>query len=305
MGFSSDVLPILLALWEVVKSILLFPFPKSKKDLNGEVVLITGAGSGLGAGIAKLMAKKGCKIICWDVNVAGNDKTVQEIKDNGGEAWGYKVDVTNRTEVYETAKKAEKVAGDVTILINNAGIVGGKSFLDSDDAKIQQTFEVNSISHFWTTKAVFPKMMEKDHGHVVAIASSAGYVGVPKLADYCASKAAAAHFTDSLQAEIYKARKNVNVTWICPYAIDTGMFEGFQATRPWCVDILKPEYVIEQVVHAIETNADFVLLPKILNIFHVLGQIMPRKAVLILMEWGGVYDAMNNFIGRTPAKKNN
>ena len=64
------------------------------------------------------------------------------------------------------AKKSAKLAGDITMLINNAGIVGGKSFLEADDAMVQKTFEVNSISHFWTTKAFLPKMVENNHGHI-------------------------------------------------------------------------------------------------------------------------------------------
>ena len=56
--------------------------------------------------------------------------------------------------------------------------------------------QVNTISHFWTTKAVLPSMIEKDHGQIVSIASSAGYFAVPQLTEYCASKAAAAHFAD-------------------------------------------------------------------------------------------------------------
>ena len=129
---------------------------------------------------------------------------------NGGEAYGFKCDVSDRAEVYDVAKKAAKLAGDVTILINNAGIVGGKSFLEADDAMVQKTFEVNAMAHLWTTKAFLPKMIEKNHGHIgkflskflianchkVSIASSAGYFAAPKMVDYCASKAAAAHFAD-------------------------------------------------------------------------------------------------------------
>ena len=95
-----------------------------------------------------------------------SEKTVSEIRKRGGEAYGFKVDVTNRQQVYETAKKAENLAGNVTLLVNNAGIVGGTSFLDAKDEVIQKTFEVNSISHFWTTKAVLPSMIENDHGHI-------------------------------------------------------------------------------------------------------------------------------------------
>lgn len=299
MGFSDDVLPILLAFYELFKAILLWPFPKSKKDLNGEVVLITGAGSGIGAGLAKKMADMGCVVVCWDVNVAGNDATVDFIRKAGGQAYGFKCDVTNREEVYEVTKKSTKLAGDITILVNNAGIVGGKTFLELDDRIIQKTFEVNAISHFWTTKAVLPKMMEKNHGHIVSIASSAGYFGAPRMTDYCSSKAAAAHFADSLSMEMYKANSDVKVTWICPYAIDTGMFSGFNSKRSYIVDMLTPEQVVDDIVYSIQTNADRVFLPGgPLNLSNILQTILPRRANLIMNEWGGVMGAMDTFTGR-------
>lgn len=74
MGFNEDFLPLLVGLWELFKAIIFFPFPKTRKSLNGEVVLITGAGSGLGAGVAKLLARKGCILVCWDLNEDGNGK---------------------------------------------------------------------------------------------------------------------------------------------------------------------------------------------------------------------------------------
>ncbi|CBY07137.1 unnamed protein product [Oikopleura dioica] len=302
MGFTEDFLPLIVVIFQIIQSIILWPFPKSKKDLNGEVVCITGAGSGIGALMAKKLADLGCVIVAWDVNVKGNEATVEEIRKNGGEAYGFKCDVTNREEVYEVAKKSAKLAGDVTMLINNAGIVGGKSFLEADDAMVQKTFEVNSISHFWTTKAFLPKMVENNHGHIVSIASSAGYFPVPKLADYCASKAAAAHFADSLSVELYKANSAVKVSWICPYFISTGMFEGAFARRPWLVPFLTPETAVENIVYGIQTNADRVCLPKILDLLMALAQMLPRTASLTFLSWAGVIDAMNDFVGRKKSK---
>ena len=131
------------------------------------------------------------------MNEAENEKTVNYIRKTlGKESYGFKVDVSDRDKVYEAAKKSEILAGKIAILVNNAGIVGGRDFLELDDRIIEKTMQVNSISHLWTTKAFLPSMLESDHGHIVSIASSAGYFAVPKLSDYCASKAAAAHFAD-------------------------------------------------------------------------------------------------------------
>ena len=70
--------------------------------------------------------------------------------------------------------------------------------------------------------------------------------------------------------ELYKANSAVKVSWVCPYAISTGMFEGFFAKRPWMVDILTPESVVDSVIHGIQTNADRIFLPKILDILAVI-----------------------------------
>ncbi|CAG5103734.1 Oidioi.mRNA.OKI2018_I69.chr1.g911.t1.cds [Oikopleura dioica] len=283
---------------EAPKSILLFPLPSPRKSLDGEVALVTGAGSGLGAGVSKQLAAKGVTVICWDVNVKGNIETVNEINNSGGKAFAFKCDVSNREEVYAVAKESVKVAGDVTILVNNAGVVGGKSLIDSDDRMILKTFEVNAISHFWTTKAFLPKMMEKNKGHIVSIASAAGYFAVPGLTDYCASKAAAAHFADTLSMEMFRDNKDIKVSWICPYAINTGFFDGFQANRPLVSAILEPQSVIDDIVKAIETDADKVLLPGRLTALDFCQAIFPRKAFLHLCKWGGNFESMNTFRGR-------
>ena len=98
----------------------------------------------------------------------------------------------------------------------------------------------------------------------------------------------------SLDTELKKQGSNVNVTWICPYAIHTGMFAGFESRQAWIVDVLQPEYVVKEIVHAIQTNANMVLLPKILNVVFVLQAILPRKASYLLGKWAGIHDCMNN-----------
>jgi len=77
-------------------------------------------------------------------------------------------------QIYEAATLVKKDVGDVDILVNNAGIVSGKSFLECSDSQIDRTMKVNILAHFWTVKAFLPKMVERNSGHVVSIASSAG-----------------------------------------------------------------------------------------------------------------------------------
>mmetsp|Transcript_39481 Transcript_39481/g.35251 ORF Transcript_39481/g.35251 Transcript_39481/m.35251 type:complete len:95 (-) Transcript_39481:240-524(-) len=94
-------------------------------------------------------------------------------------------------------------------------------------------------------------MIAKNKGHIVTIASNAGLVGVCGLADYCASKFGAVGFDESLRMELRKIKSNVKTTCICPYYIDTGMFDGVKTRFPLLFPILKPNYVARRICNAI------------------------------------------------------
>ncbi|KAM6216120.1 epidermal retinol dehydrogenase 2 [Rhynchocyon petersi] len=202
--------------------------PKRKKSVAGEIVLITGAGSGLGRELAIKFAGLGAILVLWDINSEGNKETSRLIKEKGGvKVFTYTCDCGNRQEVYNVAKQVKEEVGDVTILINNAGYVTGKPFLDIPDNMVEKSFLVNTLSHFWTYKAFLPAMIAADHGHLVCISSAAGHIGAIRLTDYCASKFAACGIAESLFFELKLQNKSkVKVTIVCPYFMKTGMFEG-------------------------------------------------------------------------------
>lgn len=138
-------------LWHFLKSFIQIFFPPPRKDVRGEIIFLTGAGSGIGRMMALKFAKLGATIVCVDINQMANDSTVQEIKDQGLSAYGYKCDCSSREDIYRVAELVKKDVGDVTILINNAGIVSGKKFLETEDWMIQKTMEVNTMAHFWVS----------------------------------------------------------------------------------------------------------------------------------------------------------
>lgn len=140
---------IAIVIWQILKSFVRIFFPPPRKDINGEIVFLTGAGSGLGRLMAVKFAKLGATVVCADINQAANDETVKEIQDLGFKACGYKCDCSSREDIYRVADLVKKEVGDVTMLINNAGIVSGKKFLDTEDWMIQKTMEVNTMAHFW------------------------------------------------------------------------------------------------------------------------------------------------------------
>jgi len=184
------------AIVKVVK--LCLPSALFEKDITGQVVLITGGGSGIGRLMCLKFARLGATVVTWDINEAGNEETVAMIKKEGNKAFAYTVNMTNREEIYETAKKTKAEVGQVSILVNNAGIVSGTTLLDTPDEKIIRTFDVNILAHFWTIKAFLPDMISHKQGHLVNIASLAGQSGTNKLVDYCASKFAAVGLDEAL-----------------------------------------------------------------------------------------------------------
>ncbi|XP_035678823.1 epidermal retinol dehydrogenase 2-like [Branchiostoma floridae] len=205
-------------------SVVRLIFPPGKKSVSGEIALITGAGSGLGRGMALSFARLGATIVAWDINEEANEATVQMIRQEGGKAFGFVCDCSKRDDIYRVAQKVKSSVGHVTILINNAGIVTGRKFLDCPDDLIQKTMDINTNAHFWTTKAFLPHMVEQNHGHLVSIASAAGFAGMSGLADYCTSKFGAVGFADSIRHEV--KQHGIHVTCVCPTYINTGMFTG-------------------------------------------------------------------------------
>ena len=122
-----------------------------QKDVNGEVVLITGAGSGVGRLLAIKFAALGATVVLVDVNREANDAVAAEIRHKGQLAHAYQCDCSKRKDVYQVAAKVKEEVGDVTILINNAGIVSGKKFSEIPDDKVDLTFQVNTVAHFWVS----------------------------------------------------------------------------------------------------------------------------------------------------------
>ncbi|KXJ27631.1 epidermal retinol dehydrogenase 2 [Exaiptasia diaphana] len=288
-----------IVLLETLKSVFRFFIPAAKKDVSGEIVFISGAGSGLGKLMAFKFAQLGAIVVCSDINEKANDATVEELKSQGFNSHGYKCDVSKREDIYRVADLVKNDVGDVTILVNNAGIVSGKKFLETEDWMIQKTFEVNTMAHFWTTKAFLPSMISKNHGHIVSIASSAGLTGVNGLCDYCSSKFGAVGFDESLRMELYALGKtDVHTTAICPFYINTGMFDGVQTRFPWILPILEPEWAVDKMMDAIRRNQPIIYLPRILYFFFFLKGFLPCATFFTLSDFFGASNSMDNFKGR-------
>jgi all-trans-retinol dehydrogenase (NAD+) len=278
-------------MWVVWKAYFLFAYRPRK--VAGDVVLITGGGSGLGRQMALRFAKLGASLVLWDVNKEGLQKVAQEVTALGATVRTNVVDVTNRVLVYDTAKQV----GDVDILVNNAGIVTGKTVLDCPDHMMEKTVQVNTISHFWTIKAFLPAMLAKDKGHIVTIASAAGLNGVAGLLDYCASKFGAVGTAESLMMELRKKKSSVRSTVVCPYYINTGMFDGAKSRFPFLFPILDENEVADRIVLAVRRGEEHINMPWIVNSTPLL-RMLPTLWFANTLEFLGISESMDDFKGR-------
>ncbi|XP_014677260.1 PREDICTED: epidermal retinol dehydrogenase 2-like [Priapulus caudatus] len=274
------------------------PLQYKAKRMQGEIVLITGSAAGLGDLLAVRFARLGNTVVLWDVDASGNDAIAALARKEGAKAYAYTVDMANRDAIYAAAAEVRRDVGDVTVLVNNAGVVTGKKLLEADDNLVEKMFAVNTIAHFWTAKAFLPSMLEHNHGHVVTIASSAGLVGVNGLVDYCASKFGAVGFDQALRFELDATGKDgIHSTCICPYFINTGMFDGVNAKFPALCPILEAEYASDKIMEAILTNQKMLLMPRALYWVCTLLLLLPVEAQFYVADFIGISHSMSTFKG--------
>jgi all-trans-retinol dehydrogenase (NAD+) len=266
--------------------------------VSGRRVLITGAAGGIGRLMALECAKRGAEVVAWDIHQDRLDALMVELKAiSPARHAGYISDVSNRKGVYKTADKVRKDGGSIDILINNAGIVSGAPLLEIPDERIEATFQVNTLALYWVTKAFLGDMVAANCGHVVTIASASGLVGVARCTDYAASKHAAVGFDESLRVELAKSSPGVKTTVVCPYFIDTGMFDGVKTRFPLLFPILKEQEVALAVINGVERGKRKLLLPPAVHLVQAFRW-LPVPAFDAVANFFGVNISMDEFHGR-------
>lgn len=186
-----------------------------------QTAFITGAGSGIGRSLAHALADKGCAVYITDINADNLAKVEEELKAKQVNVHARALDVSNKDEVFDAVEDAEAKIGPIDGMFNNAGI----SFSDLVVSHEYDDFEKVMDVDFWGvvhgTKAVLPKMIERNTGHIVNVSSIFGIIGVPSQAAYCAAKHAVKGFNESLFYELEDT--GVQVHSVHPGGVDTGI----------------------------------------------------------------------------------
>jgi short-subunit dehydrogenase len=262
-------------------------------EFKGKKVLITGGASGIGKIMGKLALERQAELVIWDINQAKINDTMIEFTAIGN-VHAYRVDVSNREQIKETADKVKEEIGRVDILINNAGIVIGKYFKDHNDNDITTTMSVNSLAPMYIALEFLSAMIDNKSGHICNIASLAGLISNPKMSVYAASKWAVIGWSDSLRLEMKQLKTHVHITTINPYYINTGMFDGVKSLIP----VLNPEKVAEAIVRAIEKDRIFLSLPWSMQLIRFCQGIFGVRGFdKIVGNILGIYKTMDHFVG--------
>ncbi len=191
-------------------------------DLDGKVAMVTGAGSGIGRGIALRLAEEGCDIAALDKDAKGTEETAAGVREKGVKVVAESADVTDLNQVDSAVKGCLSELGRIDILVNSAAILRISPLVEMTAEDWSDTFRTNVDGSFYCCRAVLPHMIENRRGRVSNMASWFGTTGKPNYAAYCASKFAVIGITQSLAMEM--APHGITVNAVCPGTIvNTGM----------------------------------------------------------------------------------
>ncbi|XP_050530623.1 epidermal retinol dehydrogenase 2-like [Daktulosphaira vitifoliae] len=254
-----------------------------RKEVKGQVVLITGAARGIGRQLALNFHKLGAKIACVDINERGNNETAQIIKENGGIARSYTTDVSSKDQIKILHESVREDLGPVDIVINNAGIVDGYLYINPEkDELIQKQFEVNLLSHFWMNREILPSMLTRNKGHIVAISSMASLVEEPGVSSYSATKCGINVSMGCLNNELKMINSSVLTTTVLPYFVQTNE----DITKQLILRI--PEIPItiacESIVNGILENRRIFSVPEYLYFIMSLVGLLPDNLQSMIMN---------------------
>lgn len=221
-------------------------------NIDGKVVAITGASSGIGERTAKLLAQGGAKVVLGARRRDRIDALAKEISASGGKAVGFTVDVAKRAEVEAFVKGAVETFGRIDVIVNNAGIMPIAPIEALKVEEWDRQIDVNLKGVLYGVAAALPQMQRQRSGHIINIASVYGIkVFAPGGVVYCATKAAVRVLTEGLRMELHS--QNIRCTVISPGAIATELPESSseEATRKYLREFYKMAIPADSIASAI------------------------------------------------------
>jgi NADP-dependent 3-hydroxy acid dehydrogenase YdfG len=241
-----------------------------RRSLSGEVAIVTGASSGIGAATARELGRRGAAVVLAARRADALEVQADAIRAEGGRALAVRTDVTDRTQLTQLVDRATATFGRVDVLVNNAGVNWPRALASTPPDDLISVLEVNLLAAMLLTRAVLPGMLERRHGAVITIGSLSGRVAMEPL--YSATKYGVRGFSLALRRQL--AGSGVSVSLVSPGNVRTAMTAHVKADMP------EPEVVATAVVGLVTHPRREVVIPGKHYAIAWLEQALPRLADL-------------------------
>lgn len=246
---------------------------KQRRSLNGRVVAITGGARGIGKATASALVAKGCRVAIGDVDLALAEQTAAGL---GGGTVALPLDVTDRASFEAFLAEAERQLGPLDVVVNNAGIMPVTPFVEESEESFKRQIDINLVGVITGTQLALGRMLPRNQGHIVNIASQAGKAGFPGIATYSATKHAVVGLSEAVRAEL--RGRDVEISCVMPTVVNTELTAGVgqRGVKP-----VEAEDVANAIAGALEVPIFDVFVPKANGALLRVGALMPRS----LREW--------------------
>lgn len=278
-------------------------------QIAGKHVLITGAASGIGRALAKLVAERGGKLVVTDRDAAGLDSLAKDLERSGALLLARAFDVTDLEAVRAFAREVHDAHGSVDVLVNNAGIAIWGRVEDMPHEDWRKVVEVNLMGPIHFIECFVPKMIEAGRGgHLVNVSSAAGLFGLPWHAAYSASKFGLRGISEVLRFDL--ERHDIRVSVVCPGAVRTGLVETVEVAgadrgspafqrlkRRFEKHARTPEQAAASILRGIEKDRYYVYTSPEIAVGHFFQRVFPLPYELVMRRLNREFDAVGRKAG--------